>query len=181
MPAYLVEAKPGGRTLFDGVRSVVVFASDTTDGLAMAKSVVEGDGDETFNGATVTELVIGPNLNGFTCRVRLVDTAVDVSVEGAGTANIDVMGNGLASALNALPEIAGAGYDSGTNILTVSNVGDNLGDKTLVVEWLPPHPGLIPIPGFVLSQVHEGIAGSQITVTFASDAFAFPLVYGIFT
>lgn len=185
MPAYLLQVPPGnGRTFESGRNAAVVFAADATDAIAVAQGLSANDRNESFVGATATAIVADTDLSAWTLRVKVLGAspAIDYEVLGATGNGIDDLGTAMAVALNTDAQIAGAAYVGATQVLTVSDVADALGDLTLLVEFKPPittHPGAIAIPGLVASQVDGGIAAAALTVTFAADAYVLPAAYAL--
>lgn len=180
MPAFLVELPPAcGLTLKNNIDSMIVFATDAADAKAMAQSLIDGDNDALWAGATVTQVIAAADMEGWRLRVAILNAAtpIDITVVGAAAATIDTIAALMVTALNATV-IDGAAYSAG-NLLTVAAIADNLGDKTLTVQFLPPaatHPGAKPIPGLVGAIVHQGIAGAVLTAQLAIDAYVIPKV-----
>lgn len=181
--AFLVTlpASATAKVLKDGYDSILVYADDAADAKAMAKAVTDGDADAQWDGATTTALVAAANLVGWRFRVVIFDSdpVVDVEVVGAGTDDtIDEIAALLVIALNATAPIAGAAYNSTSQVLTIAETTDSLGDKKVAVEVYPPASvgGRIPIPGFVDSVTDEGSAGAALSCTFAADAYPVPSI-----
>jgi hypothetical protein len=190
MPAFLVEADPNDvATRINNVDTAVVFAADEDDALAMVKSQFDGDGDGSWDAATVTEIAAAADLAGFRMRIRIAPPPaeggpdiVDVSYTGLATDNMDDFGAALVTALNATAPIAGAAYVTATQVLTIAQTTDALGDHTVLIELLPPGtlPGSVAVPGGVISVTDEGSAASALTATLAADAYVVPQLMGLF-
>ena len=200
MTAYLVELASGqaGTKKAD---AIAVSANSSTDAKAMCKSRYSGVADEAWDSATVTDIanVTGATdnaLTGFRFEIDIHDTAgalVESVAYTATNANdtIDLVAAQLVTLLNDTDSIANASYNSGTQVLTVATGagGDDLGDHTVTVNVFPPvitdASGVqenrdINIPGFVASQVHEGVATDPLSVTFAADTYVLPKIYSAF-
>jgi hypothetical protein len=179
MPAYIVEAPAeSGQTLMNGNDVLVVFAADAAGAKAVAKALYDGDSDSMWDGATVTAIAAAADLEGWTLRLRLYDVgarepAVDVSVVGAASDTFDLVAADAVTALNALPSIANAAYNSTTNVLTVAGSADGLGDHTLVAEWIPPW-GVSAFTPFLGTIVDGGVAAADVTLALPADATAVP-------
>lgn len=184
MTAYLVELKD----THIGVRfanRVILSAGSTGDAKAYAKALFGGDSGAAWDDATVTAIADvaadAPAMLGYRLRVRVegMSPAIDVEVTGAGTDDtIDEIAALMVTALN-LTVIANASY--ATNVLTIAtgSGGDDLGDKTTIIEWFPPVAlaEKVAIPGLLVSQVHEGVATDVLTATFPVDTYAVPTKY----
>jgi hypothetical protein len=178
MPAYLVELPvTGGRTLPGGHDKFIVFAHDDADAKDIVKDQFSGDSDALVSAATVTEVVAATELENFSLRVAILDSdpVVDVTVVGVDGATVDTIAALAVTALNALSSISAAAYNSTTQVLTVAGVADELGDKTLLVEFYGPN-GRATIAGFVGAVVDGGAAEDELTVTLAADARVKPIV-----
>lgn len=188
MPAYTVTLPATtGLTKKHGADTVVVFAENAADAKAIAKSRFDGDGSASWDAATVTEVAAAADLEGWRLRVQIVDleTPLDITVTGAASATVDSIAALMVTALNATAPIAGAAYNSTTQELKVAETTDGIGDKNIIVEFLPPlsttlWPGAVSIPGFVGAIVDGGSAADAITVTLGADARAKPAYYGQF-
>ena len=197
MAAYLVELASG----LAGTKKADVFvvsANSTADAKAMAKSRYSGVAEEAWDGATVTDIanVTGATdnaLTGFRFGILVNDTAgaavADVSYTATNSVDtIDLVAAELVTLLNATASIANASYNSTSQALTVATGagGDDLGDHTVIATVYPPvltdASGVqenrnVNIPGFVASQVHEGVATDPLTVTYAADTYVLPKFY----
>lgn len=182
---------------YDGVNAMVVSAADATDAKAACMAARSGDQSAAaWTAATATQLAdVAANaanaLVGWRFRVQLLNmttkaTVADVTVVGdASNDTLDEVGTALATALNALPLIANAGYVGATQVLTIAGAADNLGDHRAIVEVYPPAVldgnGVdivekVGAPGWVASVTDEGAAGNAVTATFAADTFVLPRV-----
>lgn len=183
MGAFLVRLKDShvGHRRADGV---IVSATNSADAIAIAKGLFSSDSPAAWADAEVTSLADvaanAPGMAGWRLRVCILGTTplIDVEVVGTGANDtIDEIAALMVTALNAT-SINGASYTG--QVLTVSDIADNLGDKTLLVEWYPPAAVCeekVAIPGLVVSKVDGGIAGAALTVTFPADTYVVPTFY----
>lgn len=186
MPAYIVTLAPTAAPLEENKLNVAVFAENVA-AARLAASTAYYDAaqggitdywTDLFAAATVTEIVERADLEGAVLRVTLsAPTPVDVSVTGTSGDDLDQLGSAMVTALNADAQIAGAAY-SGGNLLTVSNVGDNLGDKTVTATFTLD--GVDYSADFIGTITHEGIAGADTSVQLATDAVALPTFVATF-
>lgn len=185
--AYIVTLPltEGGKTLRHDTNMVVVYADDADAAKAAAAAVFGGDA--AWSGATATAIAVG-DYDGWTLRIRLADPdkgpsdpdyyVVDVSVVGTSTDNtIDELAALAVTALNATTPLAGAAYNSTTQVLTVAETTDVLGDHILSVEFTHPNYEL-PIAALVGTIVDEGAGSAAVTVTLKADAYGPPKLYG---
>lgn len=142
--AYLVTLPlKGGMNLKGGNDGVIVWAEDATQAKSVASAAMSNDVPAAaWSDATATALVVNTELEGWTFTINLVDpvtpfTELSVSYTGANSATIDTVGAALATALNATV-INGAAYDSGTNVLTIVETTDSMGDWAIEVYATPP-------------------------------------------
>lgn len=185
MPAYLLTLPAaGGQTLIGGGNAAVVFAENAADAKAMAASQFDGDSNALWGAATATEIAAAADFEGWRLRVAILgqENPIDITVEGAASATVDSIAALMVTALNATTEIAGAAYNSSTQVLKVAETTDGLGDQQILVEFLPPDtlPGAQPIPGFVSTIVDGGASGDALTVTLGADARGKPKFFGAF-
>jgi hypothetical protein len=168
MPFWLAElADSFGSRRIDATKAMLVEtdSSSTVRPIASARE----DGDNDWTSATITEITSGvaSDYEGWTYRVKIGgDNGQDVvSVDYVGVAadTINDIGTGLATALNARPEIANASFSFVPNELTAADVADGLGDRTLVLEVFPPGAEN-PLPEMVGTIVDNGIAAAALTV-----------------
>jgi hypothetical protein len=160
MPAFIVQiVRTGGQSFIEGRDCVLVNAASEADARAAAKNVILGSGysSEAWDAATVTEIAAAADLEGFRLRVAILEADIDVIVTGAAAATIDDLGTAAAAALNALPEIAGATYNTGTNVLTVCDAADDLSAFALTVELLPPISALYSTPTTPIASFVTGV------------------------
>ena len=124
--------------------------------------------------ATATALAAGADLQGWRLRVAIIGAAVDVTVTGAAAATVDSIGALAVTALNATAAIAGAAYNSSTNVLTIAETTDALGNKSVLAELYPPTGGsfgnpTVAIPSFVSTVVHNGSSGAALKCTLVAS------------
>jgi hypothetical protein len=181
--AYLVKVPDtGGQTLKNGANALIVYADSATDAKAVAKARFGGDSDALWAAATVTAIAAGADLEGWRLHIVVYDgtDTVDVTVTGAAAATVDTIGALAVTALNATTPIAGAAYNSGTNVLTIAETTDGLGDKAVLAEFLPPAnsswTGSAAIPSFVTTVVDEGASGAALSCVLVQSTI--PAVYG---
>lgn len=144
--AYLVEApEVGGTYLPDGVNAMVVYAEDAAAAKEICKAEYSGDSDDLWDDATVTELTAAADFDDWSFKVWVVEpdgSAIHASAEvsvGYDTADtLDELGAEMADALNATDNIGGASYTAGTLRVAQGSGNDDLGDKKVLVELLPP-------------------------------------------
>jgi hypothetical protein len=183
--AFIVTKPPGGSTNKGAFDTVVVWATDATAAKALAALVYSGD--SSWAGATTTA-VIAPavNYSGYQVRVALEQIVsgkptypVDVTVTGDATNDtIDEIAALLVTALNATTPIAGAAYNGTTQVLTVAQTTDALGDLTLICQLILP--GVEERMVFGGTYVHQGSSGAAIQVTLPADNADIPALYGAF-
>ena len=142
--AYLVTlALKGGMNLKGGNDSVIVWAEDATQAKSLASAAMSNDVPAAaWTAATATALVVGTELEGWTFTVNLVDpvtpfTELSVSHTATNGQVIDDVGTALATALNATA-IDGAAYNTGTNVLTIVETTDSMGDWVIEAYATPP-------------------------------------------
>lgn len=189
MPAYFLTLDRNKcHALRHGADAMVLFAADGTAAKQMAAAQYPGDGAAWINDSTATEVVAGSNWIGWTFKVRILSgLAAGAGVNADGSAEISLTATGaaqdtmdeiaavLVTRLNALPTIANAAYNSTTNTLTVAGTADNLGDKQIEVEIIPPS-GESPVAALVGTVTDGGSAGAALTVVLPADAAVIPAV-----
>lgn len=180
MPAFRVQLNNTtscGHTLKEGADAMVVFAADANTAKQIAAARFDGDG-LSWSEATVTEITAAADWAGWTFRVAVAGVG-EVEFVGAAAATLDTIGAGLATALNALPAIAGAAYNASTNVLTVADATDALGDKAVYASATPPG-GFSPIPALIGTITDEGSASAALTVALVADATVIPRAVAVF-
>ncbi len=142
--AFLVSlALKGGMNLYEGCDSVIVWAEDATQAKSLAAAAMPQDVPAAaWTNATATALVVNTELEGWTFTITLDDpitpfTALSVSVTATNGQVIDDVGTALATALNATV-INGAAYNTGSNVLTIVETTDGMGDWVINVYAYPP-------------------------------------------
>ena len=156
----LGESGTSGATFNNGNDSVLVWAEDGAQAKSLASAALGSDpSNAAWVGADVYSLssVGGNELKGWTFTVNLTDnqapfTLISVSVTGTTGQDIDAIGTALAAALNATV-INGAAYVGGTNILTIVETTDSMGDWH--IEMIANPPDIIPIPSSSLYPLCE--------------------------
>ena len=177
MPAYEVKISGDvpGLTLKNGHDVMAVFAEDGPDALALAGGHFDGDSEGAWAGATATEIVAAADLSPVANAVGgTTEFALQVTIRGpdlnqsfryvalAADSYSDVF-DAMVLLLNADASIAGAGFAA--DLLTVSNIADDLGDHTLTSKFTY---GGVDVPSYLGATVHEGIEAAVLTV--ASNA-----------
>jgi hypothetical protein len=160
----------GGSTE-NGIKTMLIEA----DTLAIAKALadIQFDGDSNWDdGAEVT--TAAADLEGWSYRVRvgkdLVDNPLgglpDVDVEYVGVASdtADLVGAELKDLLAAHESelCEGADYDTGSNVLTIAETTDGIGDRTIEVIITPPG-AKGPLDAMRTTLVHQGSAGDALS------------------
>jgi len=92
----------------------------------------------------------------------------------ATTNTMDEIGAALATALNALPLIANAAYNTTSNTLTIAGTADALGDKQVEVYITPPL-GKSSVAALVGTIVDGGASGDALSVILPADAAVVPV------
>ena len=185
MPAYkvLLDLTETGRVQ-KGADGMAVFAADATAAKEVCKAYYDGIGTAWNSAsATVTEIVQDADFNGWTVNVSILGgfggsstDPVTVSVVGDGTTNtIDEIGAALVVLLTAVDGIVGSAYNSTTQVLTVAETTDGLGDQTLLIEYIPPG-GYSSVDSLIGTTVDGGAAGALLSTTLPADAAVIPIV-----
>lgn len=188
MALYLVTADTGSaaKTRFRGGDAMIVSAADATDAQAIVNAMFSGDSAWSDATYTVIADVTQATANGLVGWVFTITiaTATPIVVSATGTATndtIDEIAALLVTALNATA-INGAAYNAGTQVLTIAETTDALGDKAVTVTATPPvatYPGAVPVAGMIGTIVDEGIAGAALTVAFKADTYVVPRVLAV--
>lgn len=116
----------------EGARRVVVEAETSEAALSAAGARYDGDSQWT----EVEEITAAADYAGTEFRVEVVGVC-RVRYTGEAGDSIDDVGGALAAALNATDSIEAAAYSSGTQILTIADTTDGLGDKSVGVAIVP--------------------------------------------
>lgn len=191
--AYLVTlALKGGMNLKGGNDSVIVWAEDATQAKSLASAAMSNDVPAAaWTAATATALVVGTELEGWTFTINLTDpvtpfTELSVSHTATNGQVIDDVGTALATALNATV-IDGAAYNTGTNVLTIVETTDSMGDWVIEAYATPPSTATSTsligfgdtgarVTGFFGAITAAGAAGIARTSTLVA---ALPALYGL--
>lgn len=182
MATYLVtqQTKSNASTAVEGARSMIVFANSTTQAKEVAAAKFNGDA-AAWGSATVTDLDNTADWEGWTIQIVISTATPKVFTYTSTSTNdtIDEIAAALVTLINADADIAGAAYNSTTQVLKVAETTDGLGDKQLNVSFTPPG-GLDPIASLVGVIVDGGASSDALTVTLPADALVPPkvLAYG---
>lgn len=176
--AYFVQVDPEcGQTLIADADALVVYAESSADALAICKAKFGGSSPAMWAGATATAIAAGADMEGWRLRIAILDASpvIDVTVTGAASDTVDELGDDAVVALNAVAAIAGAAYDSGTNVLTIAETTDGLGDLTVLAELYPPDDGTygnpdVAIPSFITTVVDGGASGDALSCVLVASA-----------
>lgn len=166
-------------------RAAVIYADNATDAKELLEALYADDADALWANSTVTAMAAATNMLGWGMRVKVTDpdtdiVIVDCSVTNTGSNDsIDELGALMVIALNLTAPIAGAAYSS--NVLTVAETTDDLGDHVVTAEIYSTYSTNVPIPGFVGVITDEGAHGDALTVAVAADAYTIPSVGGAFS
>ena len=166
MAIYLVEMPAsGGKTLTNGVSTLLVEADDSSTALALAES--EFSSDSTWSDATVTDVTtLSPaDYLGWSLRVQVLPLAGgsplhDVTAVGIAADTLNDLGDAVA----ALLVTSGTTATYVTPLVGVSTIGDALGDNELRVTLTPPD-GVSAVADLVGVIVDQGIAGAVLTAS----------------
>ncbi len=168
-----------GRTLKNGCNAMLVYANDDTAAKEACAAKFDGDGAAwTSNEATATAIAAGTDFNGWTLKVSIFGATFNktFSVVGDVTNNtIDEIAALMVIALNADAAIAGAAYNSTSQVLKVAETTDNLGAHDIAVELIPPN-GYSSIASLIGTIVDHGIAGAVLSAVLPADAAVIPSV-----
>lgn len=166
----------------NGLKGAVVWANSSADAKALLKAQYSSDMDYLWENATYTAIAAAANLLGWTLRIQVTTPATgaviaDCSVLGAGSDDtIDELAALMVIALNATAPIAGAAYNAGTQVLTIAETTDALGDKRVNAWMYPPNSLFVSIPGFLSTVVDEGAGSAALSITLAADSYTVPVV-----
>lgn len=193
MPAYKVVQAAGavGPRVF-GADTAIVFAADAASARMQAALIsgFDAKGLGLWAGATVTEIAVGANMDGWTARLTFTDpvtpfTVITGTYVGTGGQTIDQFGTALATAIEAFSGangvIEGAAYTTGTNVMTAAETTDGIGDWNLEVLMFPPGVDITDPANadttMVVSVTDGGAAGDALAFTLANTI---PATYGLF-
>lgn len=172
MPAYEVKiTDQGGATLKNGHNVMTVFAEDGPDAIACASG--QNDADGSWANATATEIDVGTDLSpvtdgqgktrSFTLKLAVTDNAAGTTESFSTTSgSTDSYADAFAAMvvlLLAHGDFTGAAF--GADLLTISDIGDALGDSTVIISF---EYGGVAIPSFLSTITHEGIVAAVLTV-----------------
>jgi hypothetical protein len=182
VPYVITQPVAAGKTLTDGVDTLIVTAQDTTQATLLAQAAYDGDSHGLWNGTPAT-IAAAADFTGFTVQANIVDpthVAAGISVEYTGVSGddwADLM-TGIVAALNATAAIANASY-GGTRTLTLSSIADGIGTRRVAVKFFAPN-GADLSAGYCGTVVDEGIAGAALTQQFNDVLTIVPTVVGVY-
>jgi hypothetical protein len=181
-----------GMTLKGDNDSVIVWAEDAAMAKSLASAAMAGDVPAAaWSDATATALVTGTELEGWVFTINLTDnndptSVISVSYTGANSSTVDTAGAALVTALNATA-INGAAYNSTSNVLTIVETTDGMGDW--LIECIAKPPGSAystsllgfgetdrGVSGIFTSLDAVGASGAARTVTLVA---ALPALYAL--
>lgn len=189
-----------GQTIKAGGNTFLCWAFDSADALELAADVQDGDINAPWADATATPIVAPASLVGWRFNIKVIDPDFDVDamaewdgvdpvptdivaeVTHTATAQtIDQVGDALVVLLNATAAIAGAAYNSGTNVLTIAETTDALGDHQVEIRVYPPAADVVKIVDhteFYSTVVDEGAGGAALSAVLVAASPS--KVYGAF-
>lgn len=165
-------ASPTGRTgggpKVGNIDTVAVYAEDATQAAQIVQSQYRADANAEW-AAGAAELQAGQSLDGITFSIHIENGGSDIDVEYValvGDTNVDTVGAALVTALNATA-INGAAYNTGTNVLTIAETTDNLGDKAVTVSAIYSSGGIeVDVTAsFWSTIVDEGASNAALKAT----------------
>lgn len=163
-------------TLINGADSMIVQAASATEAKEIAAAKFDGDGG-IWAGATVTEMASTADWEGWTFRI-VVNTATPKVFTYTGTSTndtIDEIAAALVTLINADADIAGAAYNTTTQVLKVAETSDGLGAAQLEVTITPPG-GFSGVASLVGTIVDGGEASAALSVVLPADEVVPPVV-----
>lgn len=138
MPLYAVTLPTTGKTGFGtkfGINGAVAQANSADEAKVVVGQYLSQSALWVAE-ATATEIVAPSTYEGWRYRI-VVEGIADVTVTADSDDVLDDIGAKLVTALNAT-SINGAAYNTGTNVLTIVQTTDNMGDKVITVQVLAP-------------------------------------------
>ena len=178
MPFYLValQVASAAHNLVGGADAMVVWAASEAQAKERASAQYDGDGG-AWTAATATDLTVSDDWEGWTFTISINTTVAKTFTYVGTSANdtVDEIAAQLVILLNADADIAGAAYNTTTQVLTVAETTDGLGNHTLTVDITPPS-GKSACASLRGTLVHEGAAGDALKVTLSADALVPPKV-----
>lgn len=180
MAKFLVQF-PDALNKVNGVNAMVVEADSAAIAKRLCAAQVGSDADWVAATATDLTAAFAADFTGFTYRIRIGAAPdavgadiVDVSYVGVASDTVDLIGAALVTALNATAQIAGAAYNTSTNVLTIAETTDALGDHSVNVETIPNGAGG-SLSDLFSTVVHQGASGDALKVTLVAPT-AIPAV-----
>lgn len=89
----------------------------------------------------------------------------------------------MVAALNASADIAGAAWNNGTQVLTIAETTDVLGDHEVYIYFIPADADRTQLQGvatFVTDLTDSGVAADALEAVFETDAYEIPKLIGLF-
>lgn len=169
MTIFLVElAESAGQSRVDQTKSMLVEADSSAEAKELASAQDLGDAPWTDADTTATDVttLTASDFEGWSYRVRVRPPSgagkdiADVTVVGASSDTVDLIGAALAVALNLNASIAAAAYSTPT--LTVAETTDGLGDQVVEVT-VTPVGAKASMPSMVGAITDEGASGAALT------------------
>lgn len=179
--AFKVVLPQGCHNLEDDCDTVICWAESATQAKDLA-AAASGNDAGAWTDATATALVVGAELEGMVFRIDLTDNLTPFTLKSASyTAAdgdvIDTVGTALAAAL-VTAGVAGAAYNTGTNVLTIVETTDAMGDWHIVASAkMPSGDSSKTISGIFGAITGEGAQGIARLSTLVAS---FPVQYGMF-
>lgn len=150
-----------------GVDTVVGYCENAAQAALMAQAYFGADSNLQWGGAGFAqELAASTDTSGMVFTVHIENTVdIDVSYTAQIGDTIDMVGFALVSLLEAAG-IANTDYDDTTNVLTIAETTDNLGDKqvTVTATYAAVSPGVDLTSLFFSTLVDGGAANEALTV-----------------
>lgn len=175
MTIFLVElAESAGQARVDQTKAMLIEADSAAEAKELASAEDLGDAPWTDSDTTATDVttLTASDFEGWSYRVRVRDPlggpdVADVTVLGASSDSVDLIGAALATALNLDASIAAAAYSTPT--LTAAAISDGLGDQVLEVTVIPVG-AKASMPSMVGAITDQGIAAAVLTVALTVPA-----------
>jgi hypothetical protein len=169
---------PHNTPLVNGVNKMVVEAATLAEARDMASSMFDGDSNAQWQLAAGVTPAAAADFEGWTFRAVIDNggpTVHDVSYTGIAADALDDMGTAFALAYATATGLTST-YNTTTQVIELSDIGDAIGDHTVTFYAIPPNGFLPGVDTMAASQVDGGIAAAVLSVTLVADAPAIPAV-----